>query len=83
MDNTFNVTLKTEKIVSEKSRTALVLFSWILGWLAVDRFYLGKVGTGILKLITLNGFGIWYLYDLILAIAGLTKDKEGNLIKNS
>lgn len=53
------------------------LFSLLLGFLGVDRFYLGKVGTGILKLITIGGFGIWYLIDLVLTLAGAQRDKQG------
>src|SRR5699024_10893731 len=48
-----------------------------LGTLGIDRFYLGKIGTGILKLITAGGFGIWALIDLILVLTGNTTDKEG------
>ena len=52
-------------VVQKKWFTAFVL-SLVLGGLGVDRFYLGKVGTGILKLITFGGLGLWYLIDLIL-----------------
>ena len=38
----------------------------IFGALGVDRFIMGKVPTGILKLITLGGLGVWWLVDLIL-----------------
>ncbi|MGN8244219.1 TM2 domain-containing protein [Cellulomonas soli] len=62
---------------STKSFVVTWLLAYLLGWLGVDRFYLGKVGTGILKLITLGGFGIWALIDLILVLAGAQKDKEG------
>jgi TM2 domain-containing membrane protein YozV len=44
---------------------ALVM-SIILGDLGVDRFIMGHVGLGILKLITFGGFGIWWIIDVIL-----------------
>lgn len=43
-----------------------LIMSILFGSLGVDRFIMGKVGTGILKLITLGGCGIWWLIDLIL-----------------
>ena len=62
---------------SNKSFVATWLLAYFLGWLGIDRFYLGKVGTGILKLITIGGIGIWALVDLILVLAGKTRDKNG------
>ena len=44
----------------------VLIISIIFGSLGVDRFLMGKVGTGILKLITLGGLGIWWLIDVIL-----------------
>ena len=35
------------------------------------------MGTGIVKLLTIGGFGIWYLIDLIMTLAGATRDKQG------
>ncbi len=49
----------------KKWLTALLL-SILIGSLGVDRFYMGHVGLGILKLITFGGLGIWWLIDLIL-----------------
>lgn len=66
--------------LSDRSFIATWMFSWLLGFLGVDRFYLGKVGTGILKLLTLGGLGIWWLIDLILTLAGVQRDKEGRLL---
>lgn len=60
---------------------ATLLFAWILGIFGVHRFYLGKVGTGVLMLLTAGGLGIWYLVDLILVITGNMTDQDGNPVK--
>ncbi|UWD34227.1 TM2 domain-containing protein [Mesomycoplasma molare] len=66
---------------SEKNYVVLILLSFFFGGLGVDRFYVGRIGIGIAKLLTLGGFGIWALIDFVFAVAGLMKDKEGKLIK--
>jgi hypothetical protein len=48
-----------------------------VGGLGIDRFYLGKVGTGIAKLLTLGGLGIWALIDLVLVLTNKQTDKQG------
>lgn len=60
-----------------KSFVVTWLLAYFLGWLGIDRFYLGKIGTGVLKLVTLGGCGIWALVDLILVLAGQTRDAAG------
>lgn len=44
----------------------------------VHRIYLGYYGIAILQLITLGGFGIWWLIDLIRLFTGDLKPKNGN-----
>jgi len=43
-----------------------LVLSIVFGGLGVDRFMMGHIGLGILKLITLGGLGVWWLIDWIL-----------------
>ncbi|MFC0877649.1 TM2 domain-containing protein [Saccharicrinis sp. FJH2] len=76
-----NQTTYVEQI-SDKSFVATLLLCLFLGYLGVHRFYAGKIGTGILMLITGGGLGIWVLIDLIMIILGNFKDNNGRSIKN-
>jgi len=66
---------------SEKGFVPALLLCLLLGGLGIHRFYVGKIGTGILMLITLGGFGIWALIDLIVIAVGSFKDKSGLALK--
>jgi TM2 domain-containing membrane protein YozV len=69
--------------VSDKSGIACLLFLLLLSLLGIHRFYVGKVGTGILFLITFGGFGLWWLIDLIMLICGAFTDADGRKDKLS
>ena len=69
-------------VFSKRDWLVALLLSIFLGTLGVDRFYLGKVGTGIVKLLlnlaTLFTFGlIWVVIDIILIATKKLTDKEG------
>lgn len=65
----------------QKDFMTTAMLSLFVGSLGVDRFYLGKVGTGILKLITFGGFGVWYIIDIILTLTGSARSKDGQALK--
>lgn len=67
---------------SEKDWIVTLLLSLFLGSIGAHRFYVGKIGTGILQLLTAGGCGLWTLIDIILIISGRFKDKDGYEIKN-
>ena len=68
---------------SDKGFVPAVMLCLFLGAFGVHRFYVGKVGTGLLQLLTFGGLGIWTLVDLIMLVTGSFKDKNGNPIKAS
>ena len=82
--------------VSQKSRLVLFLLALFLGQLGIHRYYAGKTGSGVAMLVlTIAGYAtmilvigffalsvvwVWNLIDVIMAVAGTFKDKEGKPI---
>lgn len=67
---------------SDKSFAITALLCFFLGTFGIHRFYVGKIGTGLLQLITLGGLGFWVIYDLIILILGKFTDAHGKVVKN-
>ena len=71
----------TNEQISDKSRLGAALFCALLGIFGAHRFYVGKIGTGLLTILTIGGFcGIWPLVDLILILIGSFRDKQGRRV---
>ena len=73
----------SDSMVSEKGFVPALLLCFFLGGIGVHRFYVGKIGTGILMIVTLGGLGIWTLVDFVMIAVGSFRDKQGLLIKAS
>ena len=67
--------MKTKKFPRQRHFLAVFFISFSWGTFGVDRMYLGKWGTGILKLISAGGFGLWTIVDLYLIMNGSMRDK--------
>jgi TM2 domain len=66
---------------SEYIRLPVFVLCLLFGWLGIHRFFVGKIGTGVLMLLTIGGLGIWMTIDLILIILGQFRDREGRKIQ--
>lgn len=78
MENTTTVLdANNVNVKSEKSFVTTILICLFLGGIGGHRFYVGKIGTGIIQLLTLGGLGIWSLIDLIRIVTGTFKDADG------
>lgn len=66
---------------SSKSRMTALLLAIFLGGLGVHRFYAGKIGSGVLYLLTGGICGVGWLIDIILILMGSFKDASGVPIK--
>ncbi len=65
---------------SDKRILPAAILCFFFGVFGAHRFYVGKIGTGFLELITLGGFGIWWLVDFVLIICGAFRDGEDEKI---
>ena len=63
--------------VSDRRILPAFLLCLLLGVFGAHRFYAGRIATGILQIVTVGGFGIWWLADVILLATGHFKDGDG------
>jgi len=65
---------------SDRNRTVALLLCLFLGVFGVHRVYAGKIGTGVIQLLTLGLLGVWTLVDLVMIVTGAFTDKDGRLV---
>lgn len=65
-----------EPAVSDRSRGVALALGFFGGVFGLHRFYVGKVKTGVLMICTIAGFGLWWLYDMVLLAAGEFRDAD-------
>mgnify|MGYP001203426453 CR=1 FL=1 len=67
--------------ISEKEFLPTFLLCFFFGGLGIHRFYVGKIGTGVLMILTLGGIGLWIIIDLIMILIGSFRDINGRIVK--
>ncbi len=68
-------------VCSPKSKKLTLILAIALGFFGIHRFYVGKVGSGIVWLFTGGVFFFGYIYDIIKVLSGTFKDGNGLPIK--
>jgi len=74
-------TLAAISALDLKTPSTMLIISILVGGLGVDRFMMGEVGLGVIKLITCGGFGIWTIIDWF-TVQGRAKDYNYKLLSN-
>jgi TM2 domain-containing membrane protein YozV len=67
--------------ISDKRILPALLLCLLFGWFGFHRFYVGKVGSGILMLLTFGGGGLWVLIDLVAIIVGAFEDGDNRKVE--
>lgn len=62
---------------SARSRGVALVLASLGGVFGLHRFYTGRIESGIWMAVTLGGLGMWWLYDMVMVIAGEFRDAEG------
>ena len=66
-------------LMQMKDPTISLILSIIVGSLGVDRFYVGDIALGVIKLITCGGLYVWWLVDIFM-IMGKTRMKNYEML---
>lgn len=70
-----------ERPTSQKNRTVALVLCILLGYLGAHRFYVGKIGTGVLWFCTGGVFGIGWIVDMVTVVVGGLYDSNGYVVR--
>lgn len=70
------------RVVGEYSKRKAIILSLLFGGFGLDRFYLGYIFVGTVKLFTLGGFGIWSIIDVFLIYYDSLKPVDGSFYRD-
>ena len=65
----------------ERDWLVTLLLAFFLGGLGIHRYYVGKIGTGIIWMISFGLFGFGWIVDFVMILAGKFTDKQGRPIQ--
>ena len=71
-----------KRVTSRRKILPALILCLVFGLFGTHRFYVGKVGTGILQMLTLGGLGFWVIFDAVLLILGKFVDAEGAQLRD-
>lgn len=66
---------------SPKSKKTTMILCVCLGYIGIHDFYLGRIGSGILKLFTVNLFLFGWISDMVKVASGTYKDGAGEPVR--
>lgn len=69
------------RVCSQRSKMAALVICILFGYLGIHRFYVGKVGTGIIWFCTAGCFGIGWIIDIVTIAIGSFTDNTGLPLK--
>jgi hypothetical protein len=81
VDTAFFPAWQVPGLFSDKEWLVALLLSVFLGHFGVDRFYVGDIGLGVLKLLTCGGFFVWFVIDIVLIATRHMTDSDGRQLR--
>lgn len=67
---------------SERSRSVALILGVLGGVFGFHRFYVGRPQSAVFQALTLGGMGMWWLYDMVMILAGEFRDQQGYRLSN-